>query len=354
MARGGSGTKNDLVKCEYCGEYYSVTYKHCPFCNEDGTGRWDDPTEQEPYEAGDDDEDGRPRENHKGGKRLVNGNQRGGGYNRGPSVGRILLTVFSIVLIVAAVCIVVSIVRTTLGEKTPNTTESAAVTESAGPAESTAPTESAPAESAPAESADPAESAPATSVPGAVGTPTAFTLNRDDFTFDQVGQVFQMKATYTPAGTSGDLTWKSSDPNVASVSWNGVVTSVTSGSATITATLEGTDVSQTCAVTCSFTPSPSGGSSTTTTTGTGGGTTAPSTGGAAGFTLNREDFTLKKGETFRLIVKGTSAAVIWQSSDPNVATVSEDGTTAGVSKGTCKVTATIDGKSVECTVRCSG
>ena len=348
MARGGSGTKNDLVKCEYCGEYYSVTYKHCPFCNEDGTGRWDDPTEQEPYEAGDDDEDGRPRENHKGGKRLVNGNQRGGGYNRGPSVGRILLTVFSIVLIVAAVCIVVSIVRTTLGEKTPNTTESAAVTESAGPAESTAPTESAPAESAPAESADPAESAPATSVPGAVGTPTAFTLNRDDFTFDQVGQVFQMKATYTPAGTSGDLTWKSSDPNVASVSWNGVVTAVSSGTVTVTATLDGVG-SQECIVRCSFTSGTGTPAATT--------STAPSTTTAAntsGLTLNREDFTLSKaGETFRMVVKGSGSAVSWQSSNTAVATVGADGTVTAVAKGTCSVTATVDGVTLKCIVRCS-
>ena len=38
-----SGTKEELIKCEYCGEMYAASYKHCPFCNEDGTGRWDDP-----------------------------------------------------------------------------------------------------------------------------------------------------------------------------------------------------------------------------------------------------------------------------------------------------------------------
>ena len=44
------GTKNELVKCPYCGEMYSVTYKHCPFCNEDGTGRWDDLADEDGYE----------------------------------------------------------------------------------------------------------------------------------------------------------------------------------------------------------------------------------------------------------------------------------------------------------------
>ena len=40
-------SKNELIVCPYCGEKYSVTYKHCPFCNEDGTGRWDDPAPED-------------------------------------------------------------------------------------------------------------------------------------------------------------------------------------------------------------------------------------------------------------------------------------------------------------------
>ena len=40
-------SKNELIECPYCGEKYAVTYKHCPFCNEDGTGRWDDPAPEE-------------------------------------------------------------------------------------------------------------------------------------------------------------------------------------------------------------------------------------------------------------------------------------------------------------------
>lgn len=55
MARGGP--KNELIKCEYCGEMYSVTYKHCPFCNEDGTGRWDDLENGADYDLDDEYED---------------------------------------------------------------------------------------------------------------------------------------------------------------------------------------------------------------------------------------------------------------------------------------------------------
>ena len=89
MAR-GSGKKDDLVKCEYCGEFYSTTYKHCPFCNEDGTGGWDEPDEEE-YEE-------QPRR-PAGGKRLAGGapaggsrwrpagDDKGGGRRRRPGEG---------------------------------------------------------------------------------------------------------------------------------------------------------------------------------------------------------------------------------------------------------------------------
>ena len=364
---------------------YSTSYKHCPFCNEDGTGKWEDPDGQpetadeaddtvrfktrshparparqeqqerptrgpcpeyrdedegEDDDGGEDEDDYAPRAERKGGRRLAGSHERrssrggrGGGY-RGPSVGHIILLVLSLAIIVAAVVIIINGVRNLPGKK-----DGAAASPTPSPVTSDA-------------GGGAAESARPTADPNAPAA-ESFTLNQTTLTFDQQGYVFQLVPAFSPAGSDGVVDWVSSDPNIASVSWNGVVTSVASGSATITATLEGSGTTQTCDVTCSFSTSPGSGTGTTTTT-AGGGTSTPSTGGAAGFTLNREDFTLKKGESFRLIVKGTSAAVTWQSSDPNVVTVSEDGTTTGVSKGTCKVTATIDGKSVECTVRCSG
>lgn len=259
----------------------------------------------------------------------------------------------------AAVCIVVSIVKSMLGGKPaePTPTPDPVVTETVRPQETPEPAESgepdAPVVSAPA-IPDPAETAPAIPTPDpghAVGTPTGFTLNREDFTFDGPGQVFEMKAKFVPEGTSGTVTWKSSDPNVASVSWNGVVTSVSKGTVTLTATVEGVG-EQKCIVRCSFKDGAQAPAASTPP----GNTPAPNSTSApnAGFTLNREDFTLKKDETFRLVVKGTSAGASWSSSDAKVATVSADGTVTGVGKGTCKVTATINGQSVKCVVRCSG
>ena len=31
--RRSTGTRPEVVRCPYCGEDYSVTYKRCPFCD---------------------------------------------------------------------------------------------------------------------------------------------------------------------------------------------------------------------------------------------------------------------------------------------------------------------------------
>lgn len=33
-ARKPTGARNETIRCENCGEYYAVTYKRCPFCEE--------------------------------------------------------------------------------------------------------------------------------------------------------------------------------------------------------------------------------------------------------------------------------------------------------------------------------
>ena len=342
---GRTGSKNELIQCPYCGEKYSVTYKHCPFCNEDGTGRWDDPAPEEEYYE---EEAPAPR----GGKRLA------GGGRRGPSVGRIIGTVLSLALIIAAVCIVVSLVRSLLkrGETpTPDTTPSApveSVVPSADPSE--VPSEGPSADPSAAPSEEPGTDAtlpPAPSTPAVeIVAPTSFQLNREDFTLDHAGEIFQMKVTYTPADARGDITWKSSDPNVASVSWNGLVTAVSQGTVKITATVAGVG-SKECIVRCNF-------KSTNTSTSTPAPSQAPSASSdpsqANGLKLSRSDFTLSSvGDSWRLVVSGTSSTPTWSSSNTNVAAVGSDGTVKAVGKGTCQVTATVDGVTLKCIVRCS-
>ncbi len=345
MAR--RGTKNDLVKCEYCGEMYSVTYKHCPFCNEDGTGRWNEPEEQEDYYSERDARSG-------GGKRLAGGSRRRG---NGPSAGSIIGGILSLILIIAAVCIVVSLVRSFLGGKDPKPKESAVPDPSAAVSTipSTAPTQPAlpsadPAVPSPGQAVEPsAPPVPTVTTPAVdLVTPTGFTLSKSDFTFDHVGEIYKIKVTYTPADAHGDISWRSSNPNVASVSWDGTVTAVSPGTVTVTATVAGVG-EKSCIVRCSFSSTSAPASSEQSGAE---GTQTPDTSSAA--KLSRSDFTLSSvGDSWRLVVSGTSSAVTWASSNSEVATVGADGTVTAVSKGTCNVTATVDGVTLKCIVRCN-
>ena len=343
MAR-RNGTKEDLIKCEYCGEMYAASYKHCPFCNEDGTGRWDDPATMDEEEYYDDDLPVR------GGRRLAKPSRSSRPRGDGPSVRSIISWVLSLALIIAAAGIVFSLVKPLLGlggEKDPQPEGSMPP-----PVESVTPTPiPTPEQPSVQPSLDPTPvptvGVQTPSVP--LVTPTDFKISREDISFFGVGETYQFKVTLTPADAHGDVVWKSSDPNVASVSWNGLVTAVSKGTVTITASIEGVGERK-CIVRCNFSGSaPSAPSTTTPTT-----STSQPTISNSNLSLNREDFTLSRaGETWRLIVSATSSAVAWATSDATVATVGADGTVTAVSKGTCRVTATVDGVTLKCVVRCN-
>ena len=321
MAR-TSGKKDDLIKCEYCGEMYSTTYKHCPFCNEDGTGAWDE-SEGEGQEA----------VHPVGGKRLAYEAPK---RSRKISPWSVLGIIFSLALIIAAICIVASIFRSITGRGNPTTTPT--------------PTPTPPFESETVESAeptptegeeDPGESAPVVeaTLPPEVIQPTSFTLNKTDMSFFNPGELYDLKVRLEPEDAEAEVTWTSSDPNVASVSWNGRVTAISGGTVTVTASIEGVG-EKTCIVRCQF--SGSAPSSTGTTS------------SANGLTLSREDFTLAfAGDSWRLVVSGTNSEIAWASSNEAVATVSSNGTVTAVAKGTCTVTATVDGVTLSCIVRCN-
>lgn len=82
-------------------------------------------------------------------------------------------------------------------------------------------------------------------------TPTSFTLNGTDITFFNPGEHFDLKVRLVPEDAEVEVTWTSSDPDIASVSWNGRVTAISGGTVTITATIEGVG-EQECVVRCQF------------------------------------------------------------------------------------------------------
>lgn len=305
-----------MIHCEYCGEDYASTYKHCPFCDEV-------PLDDEEFD-GDEDFSHRAR----GGKRLAT-NTRGGGYGRGPSPLRLVGIIVSLAIIIAAVIIVISVII-------PLVTKGGSVDDPPG-VESVMPTDSAQPSVEPTDSPEPSETIPADQ------TATDFTLSLTEFSLsNRYPDPITMKVTFIPEGSTGTITWTSSNPEVVSVDETGKVSPGSkTGNATITATMPG-GVTRTCLVHNSVT---TGGS---TTTGSGSGTTTTT------LSLNRTDFTLSKTyPSFQVKVSGTSSTPVWSIGNSAVATVASNGTVTYVGKGTTTLTCTVDGKTLTCTVRCT-
>lgn len=84
--------------------------------------------------------------------------------------------------------------------------------------------------------------------------PTSFTLNARDMSFFNPGEFYDLRVKLVPEDAEAEVTWTSSDPNIASVSWNGRVTAISGGTVTITAAIEGLG-EQKCIFRCRFTDS---------------------------------------------------------------------------------------------------
>src|SRR5205807_309673 len=146
----------------------------------------------------------------------------------------------------------------------------------------------------------------------------------------QAGQTVQLTAT--PKDSNGNalsgrtVTWTSSNTSVATVSTSGLVSGVTPGSATITATSEGK--SGTASITVTDVP-------------------------VASVAVSPPTATVQHGQTVQLTatareLNGTALsgrAVTWSSSNTSVATVSISGLVSGVTPGSATITATSEGKS---------
>ena len=150
-------------------------------------------------------------------------------------------------------------------------------------------------------------------------------LDRDSMTIP-AGETALLTAT----GGTGDVTWTSSNENIATVA-NGSVTGVAGGTVTITAAAGEETV--TCSVTVTGDPWVS----------------------SANLSLNRTDFTIRSIDppTFQMEVSGTDSPVTWSIDNTNVATISADGLVTKVGSGIATITATVDGQTLTCIVRVS-
>ena len=150
------------------------------------------------------------------------------------------------------------------------------------------------------------------------------------------GQTRQLAATVSPANALPVVAWGSSDPDVATVSEDGLITAKGYGTATITATTtDGSNKSATCSVTV----------------------TAPFL--VTGVSLSQTSLTFSALNTTQTLTatvtpsNATNKTLTWTSSNTNVATVSSNGVVTSKGNGTATITAkATDGsnKSATCSV----
>src|SRR3990172_6443661 len=150
-----------------------------------------------------------------------------------------------------------------------------------------------------------------------------------------VGNNDQLVAAIEPAyATNQNMTWWTSDENIATVS-SGLVTAVAAGSADITVETEDGGFVATCTVTVSPVVIP-----------------------VTGVSLNKSTTTIDVGSTEQLIAtitpaNATNQSVTWSSSDTSIATVSSSGLVTAKSAGKSAIitVTTVDGSFTDvCTV----
>ena len=307
-----------MKRCPICGENYSDTYKSCPFFEEEAALQ-------------------RGNQLHRGGK---GGKRTSGGNKRGQP--NLLSPILVILILIMAALLVYLLFGDKIADKlggdqtedpateevTPkppvldendgeNGSENGVDADNQGDAEG----------NGDSDAETDLSALPETLTMSYLGSPkTEFTMSVGD-----------APIPLTASGGSGSYTWSSSDESVATVDADGKVSAVAGGQATITVT-DGSGKG-TCMVRVK------GGTSS-------GQTTGSTTSTSSAPKLSSTDFTTHVGDpNVQLKVSGTSSAVTWASKNIGIATVSGSGVVKAVAAGTTTITATVDGKVLECIVR---
>lgn len=171
-----------------------------------------------------------------------------------------------------------------------------------------------------------------------------------DLRLSSIGETQTLTVILEPAGTTELPLFSSSDPSVATVDENGIITAVAEGKAQITVTCGSATAS--CTVTCAIVP-PETTAATDATEPPTEEDTEPTDPKPAALELNRTDITFfSKGESFRLRAGEYDSLVTWRSGNTAVATV-KNGKVTAVGSGTTRIYATYGGQEVSCIIRCS-
>lgn len=187
------------------------------------------------------------------------------------------------------------------------------------------------------------------------------TLNNKTLNLDS-NETKTITAAISPKNAfNKNITWKSSDPSIATVS-NGKITAISQGSATITAVSEdGTNITGTCTVTVGEADTDDSNSDNSNSDNTNNSDT-PNIGDnedigtiVNSIQLNVISATIEQGasKTLNASIAPSNIdtkSITWSTSDKNIATVSSNGTITGKLPGKVTITASIDNKKASCTI----
>lgn len=291
MATKQDNRRTDVIRCQYCGEDYSVTYKRCPFC--------DDKAGNGGYSGGDGVVSG------KGGRRVAT-NTRGGGYGGKMQPVQLIGLLLSLVLIAAAVYIVFSVFGPLIGGGEASGSESQTISSSvqsdvsvsqpAGSTSQPAVSDPLPGVSTSGDISTPVVPDPpvGTDVITPIVTATGITLSAEDITL-KADETSKLTATVAPAGCTDTVVWTSSNESVLTVAQDGTLTNMNTGSTqvTVTVTVQVGEVRDSCLVRCKP------------------GSTGKPASGSANAPAPSDTVTVKPGSTG--IVTGTSTGLLIRS-----------------------------------------
>lgn len=146
---------------------------------------------------------------------------------------------------------------------------------------------------------------------------TGININSSEITM-LTGKTRLLTARLTPLNATEPVQWFSSDTSVVVVDSNGKITTVGPGHATITAITNTTGFESNCLV--------------------------------HSIALSRTKLVMQQYDPFQLYVDGAASPISWRTNNPRIATVSSKGEVIGRKPGTTTITATIEGKTLSCTV----
>ena len=312
-----------MKRCPVCGERYSDTYRDCPFCEEEAA-----------YQDGEEIR----RNVWKGGRRAA-----------GRQKMSLLTPVLIVLIIIMASLLVYLLWGDKMFDKNKETPVAPPTTEVA-PGNTIAPVkpeeepEKKPAVVEPCTQPGEAEKPddePTAEIPAQTeydkvnNLPNGLVVSNSDFTLSLLGETHTVRVS----GGSGTYKWVSEDEGIASVDANGKITAVSGGTVNVLVT----DGSKKGVVIVRVKATGSLPEAPVTNT-----ETTPSGGSHK---LNREDITLKVGESFQLKADGVMNSPVWNSSKSSVVSVNGSGVVKGVAPGTSTVTVSWDGGSLSCIVR---